>query len=170
MMAGRDIPAALLQQINQTVQHCMHKAEQVLDEKFDPPSVHYNVRGKVAGKAYLQSWEIRLNPTLLLENQSAFLHQVIPHEIAHLLTYHQFGRVRPHGKEWQAIMLKVFQLNPDTRHQFDVSSVQGRTFSYQCQCRQYDLSIRRHNKVMRNQAQYHCLECKQQLQLKSECN
>lgn len=163
-MSACKIPAPLLQQVQQTIQDCIEKAQQVLDCQFAIPNVHFNVRGKVAGKAYLQSWEIRLNPTLLLENQTEFLQQVIPHEIAHLITYHQFGRVRPHGKEWQAVMIKVFKLNPETRHQFDVSSVQGLTFEYRCQCQSHAISIRRHNKIIRQQTQYHCTRCKAQLQ------
>nr|WP_277815797.1 SprT family zinc-dependent metalloprotease [Vibrio rumoiensis] len=162
-MQSNSIPTSLELSIQQTIELYLQKAEQALECEFAIPTYNFKVRGKVAGKAYLHLWQIRLNPTLLLENQEAFLQHVIPHELAHLITFHQFGRVKPHGKEWQFIMLNVFHIPAQTRHTFDVSSVQGETFLYQCQCRQHELSIRRHNKIQRQQMQYHCTACQSQL-------
>eukprot|EP00095_Tigriopus_kingsejongensis_P012412 snap_masked-scaffold312_size212576-processed-gene-0.0 protein:Tk12412 transcript:snap_masked-scaffold312_size212576-processed-gene-0.0-mRNA-1 annotation:"s-adenosylmethionine synthetase" len=97
------------------------------------------------------------------ENPEAFLQEVVPHEVSHLIVFARYGKVRPHGKEWQAVMQQVFGVVPNTTHSFDISSVQGETFTYQCGCDQLKLSIRRHNKVQRQQAQYFCRRCKQQL-------
>jgi SprT protein len=44
---------------------------------------------------------------LLLENQQAFIDEVVPHELAHLLVWKHFGRVAPHGKEWKWMMEAV---------------------------------------------------------------
>ncbi len=153
------IPQNIQQAIQQSLIKHLNKAERVFQYPFPLPEVQFTVRGKVAGKAYLNQWQIRLNPTLLIENTKEFVEQVVPHELAHLVVYHQFGRVKPHGKEWQYVMSKVFDLLPETRHSFDVSSVQGQTFSYLCQCREHQLTIRRHNKILRNQTQYHCTLC-----------
>lgn len=43
----------------------------------------------------LESYEIRLNPVLMMENQQAFIDEVVPHELAHLLVWKHFGRVAP---------------------------------------------------------------------------
>ena len=121
------------------------KANLKLGRHYPEPALVYQQRGTSAGTAWLEKNEIRLNPVLLLENQQAFIDEVVPHELAHLLVWKHFGRVAPHGKEWKWMM----------------ESVLGRknTFPYRCQCQQHQLTVRRHNRVMRGEATYRCVRC-----------
>lgn len=128
-------------------------------QSFILPKVNFNQRGKIAGCARLQMNELRFNPILLDDNVDAFLKEVVPHEVCHLLTFKLFGKVRPHGKEWQNLMRMLFDLEGQTYHQMDVTKVKGKIFHYECRCGPIELSIRRHNKVMRNKQTYICRKC-----------
>lgn len=150
-------------QIARRLRSCLDLAEHYFNRTFPMPSFNFKVRGMKAGVAYLQQNEIRFNRTLLLENSEEFLRQVVPHELAHLLVYQQFGRVQPHGKEWQMVMQDLFQLPADTCHQFDTHSVRGQTFAYRCDCQTHQLSIRRYQNILRKSAVYHCRVCKKAL-------
>jgi SprT protein len=137
----------------------MSKAETFFQRSFDPPELTFNQRGNIAGTAHLQKNIIKLNPVLLADNLEQFCHTVIPHELAHILVFQMHGRVKPHGQEWRAMMQNVFTLPPHVKHQMDVTKTQGKTFKYQCGCAKIDLSVRRHNKVVRRQQEYVCRKC-----------
>ncbi|PWI32125.1 SprT family zinc-dependent metalloprotease [Vibrio albus] len=149
--------------IKQKLNHCLHRAEVAFQRTFPTPSINFKLRGKAAGKAYLQLNEIRLNPILFQENSQAFIDEVLPHEFAHHIVHQVFGRVRPHGKEWQMVMEKIFSVQAKTTHCFSIDSVQGKTFEYQCGCDTHSLTIRRHNKVIRQQSRYLCRQCGESL-------
>ncbi|MCW2477934.1 SprT family zinc-dependent metalloprotease [Candidatus Symbiopectobacterium sp. NZEC135] len=158
------IPIAL----HHAVMHCLRErlqfANQALGSQYSEPSVSYQQRGATAGTAWLQQWEIRLNPVLLLENQQAFIDEVVPHELAHLLVYARFGRVAPHGKEWRWMMEQILQTPAKRTHRFATASVQGKTYPYRCACQQHQLSVRRHYRAQRGDATYRCLKCGKPLQ------
>ncbi|VTP77951.1 SprT-like family [Leclercia adecarboxylata] len=71
-----------------------------LARNYPEPKLVWQQRGTAAGTAWLDAYEIRLNPILMLENQQAFIEEVIPHELAHLLVWKHFGPRRP---SWQRV-------------------------------------------------------------------
>jgi len=146
-------------QLRQRIADCLLQASRVYRRPFPQPSLRLDQRGKCAGTARLTEWCIRLNPVLLADNPTAFLQEVIPHEVAHLVVFALWGRTAPHGAEWQTVMQRVFGLPPKVTHRLDVSKVAGPTFAYRCDCREHRLSLRRHNKCRRSQASYQCTRC-----------
>lgn len=154
----------LKMQVQRQLKRDLAKANAYFNKTFPPPTISYAVRGVKAGVAYLQQNEIRLNPILLAENGEEFIRQVVPHELAHLLVYQQFGRVQPHGKEWKMVMKQVLGVPAETYHCFDTTNVQGQRFEYACRCQTHQLSLRRHNAIVRAQRKYLCRHCGGELQ------
>lgn len=64
------IPIALQQAVMRCLREKLQLARQHFAVEFPEPSIVYQQRGTSAGTAWLQSWEIRLNPVLLLETNS----------------------------------------------------------------------------------------------------
>ncbi|MDR0806778.1 MAG: SprT family zinc-dependent metalloprotease [Enterobacteriaceae bacterium] len=153
------LPIATQQAVMRCLRHYIDLANNYLHTSYPEPKVSYRQRGTTAGTAHLTQWEIRLNSVLLAENGQTFIDEVIPHELAHLLVYKQFGRVAPHGSEWQWVMEQVLGVSASRTHCFDVLSVQGKTFPYQCECQTHLLTVRRHNKVLRKESEYRCKKC-----------
>lgn len=153
------IPIALQQAVMYTLRRCLAQAEQRLNDTLQLPQLDYRQRGTAAGTAWPQLWQIRLNPVLLQENGQAFIDDVIPHELAHLLVYRRFGRVAPHGKEWRWMMAEILDAAPQRTHRFSVESVRGHTFPYRCVCQLHQLTLRRHNRIQRGESDYLCRQC-----------
>ncbi len=153
MLSNEDKKALLVKS-----EDCFLLAECFFDRPFKRPDYLFNQRGKSAGTAHLQRNIIKFNPILYVQNRETFITQVVAHEVAHLIVYQQYGKVRPHGKEWQYVMRTVFNCPAETTHALDVTDVIGRQFAYQCNCTRHLLSIRRHNKILKG-AKYLCKKC-----------
>lgn len=158
-MKAPRLPIALQQAVMRALRENLQRANHQLESHYPEPKLLYQQRGTAAGTAWLEKWEIRLNPVLLLENQQAFLEEVVPHELAHLLTWKHFGRVPPHGKEWKWMMANVLGVTPRRTHQFELASVRRHTFAYHCRCQLHHLTVRRHNRVLRGESEYRCVQC-----------
>ena len=137
---------------------CFILAECFFERPFKRPTYLFNQRGKSAGTAHLQRNIIKFNAILFKQNKEVFINQVVAHEVAHIIAYQQYGKVRPHGREWQHIMEVIFNCPATTTHSLDISDVIGKQFSYQCLCSTHQLTIRRHNKILKG-TQYLCKKC-----------
>ncbi|PKG40652.1 SprT family zinc-dependent metalloprotease [Psychromonas sp. Urea-02u-13] len=148
-------------------EHFFIEAECFFVRAFERPTYLFNQRGRAAGTAHLQRNLIKINPILFINNKEEFFQQVIPHEVAHLITFQLYGNVRPHGKEWQSVMVAVFQRPALTTHQLDINDVIGKQFHYRCACTTHTLTIRRHNKVLKGN-HYKCKLCQSLLTFEAE--
>ena len=72
------------------------------------------------GRALLHQQQVELNPRLIAQNPQYFS-MVLIHELAHLITTARHGRVKPHGREWQQLMIAAGE-NPTVRHSMDASA------------------------------------------------
>ncbi len=133
-------------------------AERFFDRTFKRAEYLFNQRGKAAGSAHLQRNLIKFNPILFQQNQCVFFDQVIPHEVAHLVVFQTYGKVRPHGMEWQSIMKTIFKIPALTTHNLNIDDVVGQQFAYACDCQQHKLTIRCHNKILKGES-YFCKRC-----------
>ncbi|MDF7670506.1 SprT family zinc-dependent metalloprotease [Orbaceae bacterium ESL0721] len=161
--AYKHIPIQLHSQVMACLRLHLAQANTLLQTNYTEPTITYRSKGSIAGSAYLTRWEIQLNRTLLCENGTPFIEEVVPHELAHLLVYKQYGRVKPHGKEWQNIMRTVLGREAKTTHCFSVSRP---TYVYICACQEHHLTLIRHNKIQKNNTQYFCKKCGKLLALK----
>lgn len=158
-MKTERVPIALQQAVMRCLREKLALANTALDSDYPEPAITYTQRGATAGSAWLREWEIRINPVLLQENQQAFIDEVVPHELAHLLVYARFGKTPPHGKAWRWMMEHILAVQARRTHAFAVTSVRGKTFLYQCACQQHELTVRRHNRILRGETEYRCRRC-----------
>lgn len=159
------IPIQLHNNVISCLRTYLSIANQYFNVSYDEPEILYRQKGSVAGSALLTSWQIQLNLNMLLENSEQFIAEVIPHELAHLIVYKNFGRVKPHGNEWQALMEHVFKLDAKRTHNFNLpKQTQNNRHRYRCQCQEHLLTHIRHNKIQRKQTQYYCKNCGSVLQ------
>lgn len=102
----------------------------VINAKFGTnmkvPNLIYTVKGTTAGVARYGHHVVDLNAQLFLENPKYFFNQTIPHEVAHLASYHIHGmKGLGHGKEWKVIMSLIGR-EPKRCHNLDVTNVRRR--------------------------------------------
>lgn len=99
---------------------------------LDFPTIKWDLRGTVAGRAYYHQNLIQLNRILLRDNVERFIARTPWHEAAHLIAFRKHGGgIDPHGKEWSHIMWAFSK--PATRcHTYDTTSVGGRKQSSLC--------------------------------------
>ncbi|MBD5772039.1 SprT family zinc-dependent metalloprotease [Marinomonas colpomeniae] len=151
--------------VTNKVHCCFDKADAFFGNTFNRPTCNLKQRGRAAGTAHLQKNEVRFNVFMYSQNPEEFISTVVPHEAAHIIVFQIYGSsAKPHGKEWQAVMLKVFGIKPNRTHCFDVPPPK-QVFEYFCDCNRHEFTKRRHTKVQQG-VLYICKACKASLQFK----
>ncbi len=155
--------------LNHALEDCLRRAALHFGRAFAYEKVVMNLRGRAAGQIRYGRRgdtlaELRFNAALLERYGQAFIDEVVPHEVAHLVAYSHYGtKIRPHGKEWQYVMCEVLgQKEARVTHQFQTENARTvRYFDYRCSCPDtiHRLSAIRHGKVSRRKARYQCRRC-----------
>lgn len=163
-----------------SVNHSLLKAEKYYRCSFPVGEVLFNLRGRAAGQVrfplsgYKQALpEIRFNPSILNAYGEEFIREVVPHECAHLVVFRLFQlkkykskiKPKPHGTEWQFVMQHLYGLKPRVTHSFEVKGSTMKRFPYLCACEDkvHQLSVIRHNKVVKQASSYLCRRCGEKL-------
>lgn len=144
---------------------CLQRAERLFDLEHRPIPVIFDLSGRAAGMYRVRRRQavIRYNPYILARYFDHGLQATVPHEVAHYITDRLYGlaRVRPHGREWRAVMLAL-GAEPRASACLDLSGLpqrRQRRFTYRCDCATHHLSTCRHNRIAAGRARYHCRGC-----------
>ena len=169
------------QVVNQTHAY-LKKASELFNIKSKSLEINFDLKGRSAGM-YRTSFqnkrffarpkrEIRYNPHIFSKYFDDNFTTTIPHEVAHYVTDIIYGlkNIKPHGNEWKAVM-RAFDADASVTANYDLSGIPLRKqslYTYQCTCREHQLSTIRHNKISRRRFQYYCKSCKQPLKIKQQ--
>ncbi len=99
------------------------------------------------------------------------LRDTVIHEVAHCLVHLNYDyRCKPHGAEWQDMMAQLGIGDIQRCHRMeqpDLRRKEQRTHRYVCNCREYQLTTTRHNKVLFKGRTYRCTSCKGNLEYRN---
>lgn len=159
------IPENLQQQVIQQTRHFIKIASDYYDRSFNEIPVLFDLKGRAAGMYRVRAGQrvIRYNPYIFAKYYSDNLNETIPHEVAHYVTDVLYGlpSIRPHGVEWKSVM-QLFGVRANRTANYDLAGLpkrQHQLFNYSCDCRTFELTSRRHNKILRGIGQYQCRDC-----------
>lgn len=155
----------LQQQVVHQTRHFLNVASDYYKRAFDEIPVLFDLKGRAAGMYRVRDGQcvIRYNPYIFAKYYDDNLSETVPHEVAHYVTDVLYGLryIRPHGSEWKSVM-QVFGVTANRTANYDLSGLpkrQHKLFNYSCGCRTFELTSRRHNKILRGTGQYQCRDC-----------
>jgi SprT protein len=182
------ISEAQQREVIEQTEHFIQRGAELFRHEFAVIPVAFDLRGRTAGMykvtGRVKGWvwgkggskgsdkansrQIRYNPWIFAKYYEENLTVTVPHEVAHYLVDCLYGLnrgglrgVRPHGVEWKAVM-DAFGVDSSVTAKFDlvgIPSRQHQQFKYRCDCKIHQIGIRRHNKVLRGEANYLCRHC-----------
>lgn len=157
------------QQVRIATGDVIRRARRIYSHDLPMIPVQFDLKGRAAGmyRVHGKNRVIRYNPYLFAKYFDDNINTTVPHEVAHYVVDVLYGahRVRPHGTEWQQVMLAL-GVEPSVTGNYDLSGVPVRRqhrHSYQCACSVHQISTARHNKIQHGKARYYCRNCKSQL-------
>lgn len=169
--------------IDKTVTY-IKKATDLFNISEKSVEIRFDLKGRSAGMYRTRSnkglvfsrqyREIRYNPYIFSKYFDDNFATTIPHEVAHYVTDIIYGlkNIKPHGREWKEVM-EAFGADASVTANYDLAGLplkRQAVFTYQCDCREHQLSTTRHNKIIKRRYKYTCNYCKQVLHQKHEAD
>ena len=140
-------------------------ATDLFKKKFSAIDVMFDLKGRAAGMYKIDKGKrmIRFNPYHFSKYPEENYRETIPHEVAHYIVDQLYGmrNVRPHGKEWQSLMLN-FGVEPKRTFSYSLDGIPTKAhkrYAYTCGCMQFEITTRRHNMIQHGKAEYSCQQC-----------
>ncbi|MCG6936582.1 MAG: SprT-like domain-containing protein [Gammaproteobacteria bacterium] len=168
------------QQVIEQTHAYIQQAAELFNIKKETVDISFNLKGRAAGMYRVKrrsnllfgraKREIRYNPYIFSKYFEDNFITTIPHEVAHYISDMIYGikNIKPHGSEWKAIM-RIFGADASVTASYDLAGIPLRKhayFTYQCACKEHQLTSIRHNRIKKYRYQYLCIHCKQVLQQK----
>jgi len=145
--------------------HYIQAASEYYERSFSEIPVLFDLTGRAAGMYRIKAGQrvIRYNPYVFAKYFDDNFNETIPHEVAHYVTdmLYGFNKSRPHGSEWKSVM-QVFGVAANRTANYDLTGLPVRQYQkylYHCGCQNFELTSRRHNKILRGAGQYLCQDC-----------
>jgi SprT protein len=137
----------LISRVENQVLETFEQAQRIFGRTFDIPTLSYSINsGGKAGYAQYRQWHIAINDKYLVAHPDTVINEVVPHEVAHLLTFNLFPRFRQHhGPEWKSVMRRL-GLPPARCHRMQL--VEAHPHTYVCNCRKHFVSDLIHRRMM----------------------
>jgi len=156
--------------VTEETRRFIRAGEAIFARPFADIPVVFDLRGRASGMYRVRGRErqIRYNPWLFARYYEDCLTSTVPHEVAHYLADVMFGlrNIRPHGREWQAIMA-AFGADASVTADYSLDGIplrQTRKYGYRCGCDTHWLGVVRDRRVRAGKAQYRCRRCGETLQ------
>ncbi len=159
------ISLALQERVIKKTHVLLISATEYFQHSFPSIPVLFDLTGKAAGMYRIKAGQrvIRYNPYVFSKYFDDNFKETIPHEVAHYVSDILYGlrKIKPHGNEWKSIM-DMFGVVANRTANYDLTGLPVRhyqKFIYSCGCQDFELTRRRHNKILRGLGQYQCQDC-----------
>jgi predicted SprT family Zn-dependent metalloprotease len=104
----------------ETVEHYIELAKTKLGIYLPRPKIVFDIKGKVAGRAWPTKNLIQFNPLIAKMQPNEFLGRTPGHEVAHLIAWIQKPSCDAHGDDWRRVMW-AFSLPAIRCHSYDTN-------------------------------------------------
>ena len=128
----------------------------------DLPTIRFDLTGGRAGQALSSKNILWYNIDLAISDPVDMYSQTVPHEVSHLLSKMKYGTgIKPHGYQWQYVMVHCFNLSPKVCHNIEreVNTSARTYYNYTCKCgNHFQVTERKHLSILSGSPR-HCKRC-----------
>lgn len=171
MIADSPLTPEQQRQILQRVRSLLARTGGAFQRDLPVPEVRFTLAGQRAGiYAWRRTGEtfIDFNPWVFAADFEHHLQDTVAHEVAHHAARVLHGpRIRPHGIEWKRLA-RLLGATPRASGNFSLQGVPVRRqqrHRYRCDCRDWQLTTTRHNRIQQKRQTYSCRFCATPLRL-----